>query len=125
MYINGIEQEIDPGRGTTPVIIPKWGRTIVPIRALVEALGGTIVWDGDTRKVTINFKGTLIELWIDNPKAKVNGVENWIDTSNHDVKPTIINSRTMLPLRFVAENLGCQVDWEGTTQTITITYQAP
>jgi hypothetical protein len=39
------------------------------------------------------------------------------------VVPEIINSRTMLPLRFVAENLGATVDWNGTMQTITITYQ--
>jgi len=125
MYINGVEQEIDPGRGTTPVIIPKWGRTIVPIRAIVESLGGTISWDNNERKVTINFKDVLIELQIDNPKARVNGIEKWIDPDNHDVKPTIINSRTMLPLRFIAENLGATVDWDGTTKTITITYQAP
>jgi len=39
------------------------------------------------------------------------------------VVPEIINSRTMLPLRFVVENLGCTVQWDGTTKTITITYQ--
>jgi hypothetical protein len=125
MYINGVEQEIDLGRGTTPVIISKWGRTIVPIRAIVESLGGIISWDNNERKVTINFKDVLIELQIDNPKARVNGIEKWIDPDNHDVKPTIINSRTMLPLRFVTENLGCDVQWDGTTKTITITYQGP
>jgi hypothetical protein len=41
------------------------------------------------------------------------------------VVPEIINSRTMLPLRFVTENLGCDVQWNGTTKTITITYSAP
>ncbi len=122
MTVNGVKKEIDPGRGTKPVIIPKWGRTVVPIRAIVEALGGTIEWDGKERKVTINFNGTTIELWIDNPKARVNGVTKWIDENNHDVKPIIINSRTMLPLRFVTENLGCNVDWDPKTKTITITY---
>ena len=122
MTVNGIQQEIDPGRGTKPVIIPKWGRTVVPIRAIVEALGGTIEWDGAERKVTINFNGTVIELWIDKPQARVNGEMKWIDPNNHDVKPIIINSRTMLPLRFVAENLGCTVNWDAATRTITITY---
>ncbi len=122
MTVNGVQQEIDPGRGTKPVIIPKWGRTVVPIRAIVEALGGTIGWDGKERKVTINFNGTVINLWIDNPKAKVNGETKWIDPNNHDVKPIIVNSRTMLPLRFVAESLGCKVDWDAATRTITITY---
>jgi ligand-binding sensor domain-containing protein len=122
MTVNGVQQEIDSGRGTKPVIIPKWGRTVVPIRAIVEALGGTIGWDGAERKVTINFNGTVIELWIDRPQAKVNGVTKWIDENNHDVKPIIVNSRTMLPLRFVAESLGCTVNWDAATRTITITY---
>jgi photosystem II stability/assembly factor-like uncharacterized protein len=122
MTVNGISQEIDPGRGTKPVIIPKWGRTVVPIRAIVEALGGTIAWDGTARKVTINFNDTVINLWIDNPKANVNGITKWIDENNHNVKPIIINDRTMLPLRFVAESLGCSVDWNGATRTITITF---
>ena len=122
MTVNEVSQEIDPGRGTKPVIIPKWSRTVVPIRAIVEALGGTIVWNGAERKVTINFNGTVIELWIDNPKAKVNAFEKWIDPNNHDVKPIIINDRTMLPLRFVAESLGCDVGWDPDTRTITIIY---
>ena len=122
MTVNGVQQEIDPGRGTKPIIIPKWGRTVVPIRAIVEALGGTIEWDGTERKVTIHFNGTTIELWIDKPQAKVNGKMKWIDPNNHDVKPIIVNSRTMLPLRFVAENLGCTVGWDAATRTITITY---
>jgi len=122
MAVNGVSREIDLGRGTKPVIIPEWSRTVVPIRAIVEALGGTIEWDGTERKVTINFKGTTIELWIDNPKAEVNGVTKWIDDNNHDVKPIIVNDRTMLPLRFVAESLGCDVDWDNDTRTITITY---
>jgi len=123
MTVNGVSQEIDPGRDTKPIIIPEWGRTVVPIRAIVEALGGTIEWDGTERKVTINFKGTVIELWIDNPKARINGNAVYIDPDNHGVKPIIVNSRTMLPLRFVAESLGCDVGWDNATRTITITYQ--
>ena len=125
MTVNGLKQEIDPGRGTKPVIIPKWSRTVVPIRAIVEALGGTIGWDGKERKVTINFNGTIIELCVDNPKAKVKGEAKWIDEGNHNVKPIIKNGRTMLPLRFVAESLGCSVDWDAATRTITITYTKP
>ncbi|MCX6084560.1 MAG: copper amine oxidase N-terminal domain-containing protein, partial [Caldiserica bacterium] len=54
--------------------------------------------------------------------AKVNGVDTPIDSTNSKVVPEIINSRTMLPLRFAAENLGCDVQWDGTTKTITVTY---
>jgi len=45
-----------------------------------------------------------------------------IDPDNPKVVPEIINSRTMLPLRFVTENLGCDVQWDGSTKTITIKY---
>jgi len=45
MTVNNVSQEIDPGRSTKPVIIPEWSRTVVPIRAIVEALGGTISWE--------------------------------------------------------------------------------
>jgi len=123
MAVNGISQEIDPGRGAKPVI--KNGRTLIPIRAIVEVLGGTVEWDGTTKKVAVTLKDTTIELWIGKPQATVNGQTKWIDDANHKVMPEIINGRTMLPLRFVAENLGADVVWDGTTKTITITYTLP
>jgi thiol-disulfide isomerase/thioredoxin len=131
MFVDNIMEEIDPNRDTKPIIIAKWGRTVVPIRAIVEALGGTIQWDGKTRSITI----TLVEkqlppappthtiyivMKINDPIAYVNGEKRWIDSKNHSVKPVIINDRTMVPLRFVAENLGCTVQWDGNTRTITI-----
>ena len=121
MTVNGNSLEIDPGRGTKPII--KNSRTLVPIRAVVESLGGTVGWDGTERKVTITLSSTTIELWIGKSVAKVNGIDTPIDPSNPKVVPEIINSRTMLPLRFVTENLGCTVKWDGTTKTITIRYQ--
>ena len=125
MTVNGVSQEIDPGRGTKPIIIPEWSRTVVPIRAIVEELGGTISWENTTRKVTINFGNTTIRLWINKPQAKVDApllILKWIDESTHKVVPEIINDRTMLPLRFVTESLGCDVGWDNDTRTITITY---
>jgi hypothetical protein len=49
MMVNGEEKEIDPELGTTPVIIND--RTLLPVRAIVEELGGTVGWNGDTREV--------------------------------------------------------------------------
>ena len=115
--VNGETRTLD-----SPPII-KNGRTLVPIRAIVEAMGGSVSWDGTEKKVTITLKDTVIELWINKPQAKVNGELKWIDDTNHKVVPEIINGRTMLPLRFVAETLGAHVDWDGTTKTITITYK--
>jgi hypothetical protein len=125
MTVNGLKQEIDPGRGTTPVIIKEWGRTVIPIRAIVEVLGGSIDWNDTEKMVAITLKDTTIRLWISKPQAQVDApllILKWIDESNHKVVPEIINGRTMVPVRFVAEILGAKVDWDSTTKTITITY---
>jgi outer membrane protein assembly factor BamB len=105
----------------SPPII-KNDRTLVPIRAIIEALGGTVGWDANEKKVTISLGSNTIELWIGKSIAKVNGIDTPIDSANLKVVPEIINGRTMLPIRFITENLGCDVQWDGPTQTITITY---
>ena len=115
--VNGVQNTLD-----SPPII-KNSRTLLPIRAIIESLGGTVLWDATERKVTVSLGSITIELWIGKPTAKVYGIDTPIDATNPKVVPEIINSRTMLPLRFVTENLGCDVEWDGTTKTITITYQ--
>jgi photosystem II stability/assembly factor-like uncharacterized protein len=115
--VNGSSRPLD-----SPPII-KNGRTLLPIRPVVEALGGSVSWDGNERKVNISLSSTTIELWIGKNTARVNGITKPIDSSNSKVVPEIINGRMMLPLRFVTENLGCQLQWDPNTQTITITYQ--
>jgi len=116
MYINDSPKEID----VPPQIVE--GRTLLPIRYIVEPLGGKVSWDSTEKKVTIVFKDILIELWIGKNLAKVNGNYKLIDPNNPKVVPMIIQGRTMLPVRFVAENLGCKVDWDPNTKTVTITY---
>jgi len=115
--VNGSTKTLD-----SPPII-KNGRTLLPIRPVVEALGGTVGWDGTEKKVTVTLGSTIIELWIGKNTARVNGVSKPIDSTNSKVVPEIINGRTMLPLRFVTENLGCELQWDPNTKTITITYQ--
>jgi hypothetical protein len=114
--LNGQTKYLD----SPPVI--KNGRTILPIRAVVEGLGGNVVWDAAAKKVTVTLGSNKIELWIGKNSAKVNGISKPIDSTNAKVVPEIINGRTMLPLRFVTENLGATVLWNGDTQTITITF---
>ena len=116
MYINDSPKEID----VLPIIIE--GRTLIPIRWVAEPLGAEVVWDGVERKVTVTLKNAKIELWIGKNIARVNGVDTPIDPDNPKVVPMIISGRTMLPVRFVAENLGCKVDWDQDTKTVTITY---
>ena len=116
MYVNDTPLEID----VPPAIVE--GRTLLPIRWVAEPLGADVSWDGTERKVTVTLNDTTIELWIGKPLARVNGVEKPIDPNNPKVVPMIIKGRTMLPVRFVAENLGCRVEWDGTTKTVTIIY---
>src|SRR5664280_2103255 len=103
--VNGASKTLD-----SPPII-KNGRTLVPIRAIIEALAGTVGWDGITKKATVTLGKKTIALWIGKSTATVNGVSTLIDSTDAKVVPEIITSRTMLPLRFVSENLGCTVLW--------------
>ena len=114
MTVNGADQEIDKGNGTTPVIVNE--RTLVPIRAIIEAMGGTVGWEAETKTATLNYGKDKIDLVIDSKTAYLNGNASELDTA-----PAIINERTMLPIRFIAENFKFDVKWDGDTQTITIT----
>jgi uncharacterized repeat protein (TIGR02543 family) len=115
MYVNGVKQEIDPGRGTAPMIVG--GRTIMPIRAVVEAMGGNIAYEDSTRAITLAAKGHSIIMWLDQQNFVVDG-----QSLSMDVAPASINSRTMVPLRFASENLGCDVKWIDATRSVEIRY---
>ena len=91
------------------------GRTLVPLRAIFEALGANIEWDGSTQTVTASKDNTEIKLVIGGQAYK-NG-----QLVPLDVPAKIIDNRTLVPLRFVSEALGCDVEWDGTNQIITIT----
>ncbi|MCX5780481.1 MAG: stalk domain-containing protein [Firmicutes bacterium] len=116
MTVDGATQAIDPGQNTVPVIISD--RTFVPIRAIVEALGGTVGYAPADQKVTIQLQSTTVELWIGRADATINRQT----TTLANIPFVSATNRTMLPLRFVIENLGGQVAWDGINQIITITY---
>lgn len=122
MTVNGKSLEIDSVTKAAPLIVKEWGRSIVPARSLIETLGGTIEWDSVGKKVSLKLKSAFIELWIDNPKGRINGDEFWFDETNHKVRPIILNNRTYVPLRFVCEALGSNVEWISNSQTIKITF---
>ena len=117
MTVNGTKQEIDPGMGTTPVIRDE--RTLVPIRAIIEAMGGTVGWDQETQTVILNYGEDEIRLIIDSTTAYLNDEAKELDSA-----PVIINGRTMLPIRFIAESFKFDVEWTQDTQTVTITKAA-
>jgi len=113
MEINGEETEIDAGRGTAPIITD--GRTLVPIRAIVEAFDGTAEWEEDTRSVLLHMEDDTIRLIIDSNVAYLNNEAQLLDTV-----PTVVNGRTMLPIRFVAEGFNLGVAWDNETRTVSV-----
>lgn len=116
MSSNGLKREIDAGFGTAPII--NNGRTFLPIRALIAEMGGTIGWDAKESKVTIQYNGKNVELWIGKNTMRVDGVEKTME-----VKPFVsATGRTMLPLKFVGENLGCNVSWDPAARSAKIDY---
>lgn len=115
MTVNGEEKAIDE-QGTAPVIIDN--RTLLPVRAIVEEIGGGVAWDEETRTVLLGYKDDIIILEVDNNTAYLNESKRELD-----VAPTVINDRTMLPIRFIANGFGFDVDWNDDTQTVTITLK--
>jgi peptidyl-prolyl cis-trans isomerase B (cyclophilin B) len=113
--LDGKEQEIDPGNGTKPVLSQE-GRTLIPIRAFVEALGGKVGWNPNQREISLEMGAQTIRLYLDQNEALING-----ETILLDARPEIRNNRTMVPLRFVSENLGFHVAWIAPEKKIEIT----
>jgi len=107
--VDGVDIALD----AAPVIIS--GRTLVPLRAIIEGLGGTIKWFAETRSVEVLLNGRDLKLQIGNRTAVVDS-----EAVTMDVPAVIMNGRTVLPVRFVAEHLGAQVDWEQLTRKITL-----
>ena len=113
MEVNGVEAEIDAGRDTKPVITN--GRTLVPIRAIIEAFGGNVGWEESTQSVLLSMEDDTIKLTINSGVAYLNNSAQMLD-----VAPAVINGRTMLPIRFVAEGFNLGVAWDSSTQTVSI-----
>ena len=89
-----------------PLIINS--RTMVPIRIVTETLGGSADWNGKAQVVTLNINGKTITMKIG------------VVLEKYGVAPLIIDNRTYVPIRFVAEELGATVDWNADTQEIVI-----
>lgn len=89
-----------------PVIVDN--RTMVPIRIVTELLGGTADWDAETRTVTLQINGKILSMVIDE------------EIPGFGTSAVIIDSRTYVPIRYVAEKLGANVEWIEAAQQIVI-----
>jgi N-acetylmuramoyl-L-alanine amidase len=107
LYLNGKE--------LVPEVPPRLeeGNTLVPVRIIAEGLGSKVSWDGSTQKVTVEKDVTRIELYIGNTRAYVNGKEYTLEKA-----PMLVAGNTLLPVRFVSEQLGLKVTWDQITQSV-------
>lgn len=99
-----------------PVILD--GRTLVPLRAIFEKLDMKVEWDEKTRTVIGNKRGLNLKLPIDSRIAIKNN-----EIVEVEVPATIIDERTMVPLRFIAESTGAEVDWDADSNTVLISIE--
>ncbi|MCL4440228.1 MAG: DUF1343 domain-containing protein [Firmicutes bacterium] len=90
-------------------------RLMVPLRAISEALGAQVRWDERSRTVTISRPGSTAVFRIDSTSAALNGQPQKMDTC-----PVIRKDRTMVPVRYVGEYLGAEVNWDPVTRTVSI-----
>ncbi len=89
---------------------------MVPLRAIFEALGAEVNWDEKSQTITAYNELTIVKCTIGDNTMHVNNVEKTID-----VPPMIIDARTLVPVRFVAESFDCDVSWSPETMTVSVT----
>ena len=92
------------------------GRTLVPLRAIFEKIGANVEWNGDTQTVTATKDDITVSLTINNTTANKNG-----EALTLDVPAKIINGRTLVPVRFISDCFGVNVDWDGIMQKVILT----
>lgn len=107
--VNGEKVDFD----VKPQIINS--RTMVPLRAIFEALGANVEWDDATKTVKSQKGDITIELTIGAKEIKKNG-----QAITLDVPGQIVNSRTLVPVRAISEAYGCDVQWDDATKTVII-----
>ncbi|ACB86246.1 stalk domain-containing protein [Natranaerobius thermophilus] len=91
------------------------GRTLMPLRGVIDKLGASLDWDNSSQEVTIKDDGVEVKLTIGETTAKVNG-----ESKIMEISPIIEDSRTLIPLRYANELLGHNVDWISGEEVIEI-----
>ncbi|GGA03306.1 hypothetical protein GCM10008018_56590 [Paenibacillus marchantiophytorum] len=99
--VNGSILDLD----VPPVLVE--GSTLVPLRSILESLGLHLEWNSETKTIKATKDGTNMVLQVDNPVATVNGKSVTLAVS-----PKIINGATLVPIRFISESVGAQVDYD-------------
>ncbi len=100
----------------TAPYISSANRTLVPVRAISQSFGADVGWDQTARRVTVKLDDIDLSMVIGSDTAVLNG--EFIEI---DQPPEIVNGRTMVPFRFIAESLGAEVAWNASDREITMT----
>jgi hypothetical protein len=95
--------------------IDSHNRVMVPLRAIVEALGAKVGWGQQTKTITVTTQDKRVIFTVDSYSAEINGERREMDTT-----PVIKNNRTMVPARYIGEYLGAVVRWDASLRTVTI-----
>ena len=111
-----IDGEIVPIDESKSVPYVENGRTMMPVRGLAEAIGADVSFDAEEQTVTVETPETMVLMTIGLDEMEVNGES--VSLLN---APEIVNDRTMLPVRDVAEALDCEVEWVQETETAVFT----
>lgn len=111
--VNGAKLEFTDN--VIPFIDEESERTLVPMRDIFEAVGAVVQWDESTQTVIAVKDSSFVTLQIGSEKAFVNSEEKQLD-----VKALIKDDRTFVPLRFVSEALGAEVEWDNDNYTVVI-----
>ena len=106
-----------------PMIVQ--GRTLIPLRVLAETMGMDVSWVPDGQYIWLDRDGVRLELQIGRDYAWKYALDDPEQREKlaMDVPPMIANQRTLFPLRFVAENFGALVDWNGFEQRILVSWE--
>ena len=92
-------------------------RTLVPVRVIAEGFGARVGWDGAKQEVKIKTAANDIVLTIGSKNVTVNGARKTLE-----VPAKIIGDRTMIPLRFVSDNLGAEINYDSSSRTVNVKY---
>lgn len=117
IIVNGSQIETE-----TPAVIVN-ERTLVPLRAITEALGCDVSWDSDTKGITLTDDENLYFTWIGRECAFKTSAVAIESHTEMEAAPVIMNDVTMVPLRAISELFGAKVGWNGDTRTVTVDYE--
>ena len=117
MTVNGEQKPIDEDVSVSPFITN--GRTHLPLRKVAEEFGAKVNWiGGENGEINLTYGDREIVLWIGADYAISNGTTYYLDSA-----PMLVNGKTYLPIRFIADEFGWNLIWNENEKTVTLSNQ--